>query len=400
MTAISGELQASSVHRESEAVLARVERSLAAYRRPVAEELVRIIPDDPKLRDALYDPIREHALRPGKGLRPAICIATCRALGGGLEAALPTAAVLEMFHNAFLVHDDIEDGSLLRRDGPTMHAVYGTAIAVNAGDAMLALALRPLLENTRVIGLGKALRVLETVAEMVQEAAEGQALELDWIRHGSAAIEEADYVTVVEKKTASYSFVAPAILGAIIAGAPRECIDLLGRFARRLGVAFQIRDDVLNLRAGDRWGKDSMDDLWEGKRTLVLAHAVRSATSVERARATQILLRPRPTPRAMALAKVIADLEHAAQAAPEVRTTIEAAVSTLRDSADGKNVDDVAFLMELIDRAGSLDYADGVAERMAAEAAAALADCTKWLGPSVHAAFLSDLVEYVRQRDH
>jgi geranylgeranyl diphosphate synthase, type II len=380
--------------------LERIEDALASYRGPIMEELGRLLPADARMRAVLYDPIREHALRPGKGLRPAICLATCRALGGGIEACLPTAAVLEMLHNAFLIHDDVEDGSLVRRDQPAMHVLYGAAAAINAGDAMLALALRPLLDNTALIGLGKALRVLETIADAVRHTVEGQALELDWIRHGAAAIDDRDYLTVVEKKTASYSFVAPTVSGAIIAGAPEACIAHLSRFAQSVGVAFQIRDDVLNLRAGERWGKERLDDLWEGKRTLVLAHALRQASFAERSRAERILRKPRPTVNDDAVVGSVDALERIAAAEPRVRDAIEAALAPLRKQVDAKRPDDVAFLRELIDRAGSLDHADSIAEVQADRALAALSDCAPWIPASPHASFLHDIIEFVRRRDH
>src|SRR6185503_211786 len=126
----------------------------------------------------LYDLVMDYPLRPAKALRPSLCIATCRALGGMLEAVLPSAAVLELYHNAFLIHDDIEDDSVKRRGGDTLHLAYGVPIAINVGDTMLAMALDPLLDNMRLVGMGKALRVLRTVSRMARESAEGQAIEL------------------------------------------------------------------------------------------------------------------------------------------------------------------------------------------------------------------------------
>src|SRR4051812_47807936 len=80
-----------------------------------------MIPEGSPYRTILYDRMLEYSLREAKMLRPAICIAACRALGGRVEEALPSAAVLELYHNAFLIHDDVEDGSELRRDQPTLH---------------------------------------------------------------------------------------------------------------------------------------------------------------------------------------------------------------------------------------------------------------------------------------
>ena len=97
--------------------------------------------------NGLYDLILDYPLRGGKALRPALSIATCLGLGGHLEAILPTAATLELYHNAFLIHDDIEDESWWRRGKPTLHIDHGVPIAVNVGDAMLSLSLQPLLDN-------------------------------------------------------------------------------------------------------------------------------------------------------------------------------------------------------------------------------------------------------------
>ncbi|MBX3203774.1 MAG: polyprenyl synthetase family protein [Labilithrix sp.] len=372
----------------------RVESALADYRGPIASELERIVDVRSPLGDVLYEPIRRHALRPGKGLRPAICIATCLALGGSLEAVLPTAAVLELFHNAFLLHDDVEDGSQIRRDEPAFQAIFGPSMAINAGDAMLALALKPLLDNTRVVGLGKALRILDEIALMARETAEGQAIELDWIRRGVASPSEDEYVALVERKTASYSFVAPATIGAIIAGATDDCIRGLRSFGRALGVAFQIRDDVLNLDPENpRWGKDNLDDLWEGKRTLILSHALRNATEDARERAESILALPRPSALQARLSDAIEALVGTGDLSSAGRARLQSELS-VRSRAD------VEYLFELIEVAGSLSYASDVATRYADEAARWLGSTNRWLGPSAHSHFLFDLLAYVRTRDY
>src|SRR5262245_12205515 len=120
---------------------AELDSYLAEARELVMAEICSGLPRDERLKSVLYDPMLDYPLRAAKGLRPALCIATCRMLGGPLEGVLRSAAVLELFHNAFLIHDDIEDGSEMRRRGPTLHRKLGTPIAVNVGDAMLALAL-------------------------------------------------------------------------------------------------------------------------------------------------------------------------------------------------------------------------------------------------------------------
>src|ERR1700748_2235408 len=130
----------------------------------------------------LYELVLDYPRRGGKALRPALSIATCLGLGGHLEAVLPTAATLELYHNAFLIHDDIEDESWRRRGRPTLHMDHGIPIAVNVGDAMLSMSLQPLLDNVERVGLGPALRILRAIAHMTRRTVEGQAVELGWVR--------------------------------------------------------------------------------------------------------------------------------------------------------------------------------------------------------------------------
>lgn len=159
--------------------------------------------------NALYDLILDYPLRGGKALRPALSIAACLGLGGHLDAILPTAATLELYHNAFLIHDDIEDESWWRRGKPTLHVDHGVPIAVNVGDAMLSLSLQPLLDNVERVGLGPALRILRAVAKMTRLTVDGQALELDWVRSNTWRLDDADYLHMVELKTSWYTFITP-----------------------------------------------------------------------------------------------------------------------------------------------------------------------------------------------
>ncbi len=332
---------------------------LAQCRDLVIEEIKDIVPADERYGPVLYDLMLEYPLRRAKGFRPALCMATCRALGGHLEQTLRTAAVLEMYHNAFLIHDDVEDGSLKRRGGPTLHQTYGVPIAVNVGDAMLALSLQPLLDNMALLGLGKALRILQMVAEMARQSAEGQALELFWIRQGRWGLEDDDYRHLVHKKTGWYTFVAPILIGAIIAGVEDERQETLRQLCWDLGIAFQITDDVLNLVANENaYGKEINGDLWEGKHTLILMHAMRQATDAQRA-------------------------QHGA---------------TLRKARHEKTPQEVADLRALIDDKGSIGYAQEIAAAHAKAAAEHLRATADWMPPSIHRAFIQELVQRVTSR--
>ena len=244
----------------------------------------------------------DYPLRYGKMLRPALAISICGAFGGHLANVLPTAASLELYHNAFLIHDDVEDLSSLRRAEATLHRLHGAPTAINVGDAMLAVTMEPLLDNMALIGLGRTLRVLRIVSRMARESAEGQMLELQWIASCDWSQRDADYSRLVHKKTGWYSFLAPVMAGAAIAGLDDRAIARIGRLFTPLGVAFQIQDDILNL-AGEQlgtatgYGKDACGDLWEGKHTLILIHTLRMADPEERGRRSRSspnLIRRRP----------------------------------------------------------------------------------------------------------
>ena len=266
---------------------------LSWYRELIGETLAAGIPTWEPQR-YLYGLVRDFIDRSGKGLRPALCIATARALGGRTSDAIPAAAGLEMLHNAFLVHDDIEDGSESRRGAPTMHRRTGVPIAVNAGDAMNALAMRFFRDSGARLGPATALRILDEADHLLVETLEGQAMELGWVRDNDLTIGVDDYLRLVLKKTAWYSFIHPMRIGALVANGDDQNLGRFDRFGYLLGLAFQITDDVLNLN-GDvaRYGKEIDGDLCEGKRTLLLTHALGHADRADRAWIGNFLARPR-----------------------------------------------------------------------------------------------------------
>jgi geranylgeranyl pyrophosphate synthase len=269
------------------------ESQLASYRLPVSSLILQSIPDR-EPRKHLYDLVTELLARQGKGLRPALCLATCRAFGGSEEQAMPSAAAIELLHNAFLVHDDIEDNSDYRRDRPTLHRQHGVPLAVNVGDAMNAMSVRMLRRNLERLGPELAVRILDEFDHMSLETIEGQAMELGWIRDNDCNVSEADYLLMVLKKTGWYSFIHPARIGALIANPQRPNLDGFNRFGYFLGTAFQVQDDVLNLTGHQRkYGKEIAGDLLEGKRTLIVAHLFKHADPWEKERLASFLGKPR-----------------------------------------------------------------------------------------------------------
>ncbi len=223
--------------------------------------------------DYLADPMREYPSRAGKGLRPSLCLATCEAFGGQLDDALPSAVAIELLHNAFLVHDDIEDASLLRRGEPTLHRRFGTALALNAGDGLALHAVGTLRENITLLGPRLADRIMLEFDFMSHQTVAGQALEIGWCRENRLDLEPDDYLDLIMKKTCWYTTILPLRSGALIGSWGTADLEPMIDFGFHLGAAFQIRDDILNLVGdADLYGKEALGDLLEGKRTLMLIH--------------------------------------------------------------------------------------------------------------------------------
>ena len=245
-------------------------------------------------RSDVYRLAADYPLRAGRSLRASFCIAAARAFGATTEEAMQSAVSLELLHNAFLIHDDIEDESEERRGKPALHQLHGVPSALNAGDALVTLSLRPLLANRLSLGPRVAWRVIEEAERMVRESVEGQALELKWRQDNVWSLTESDYLSMTLKKTSWYTTIYPCRVGALIGSKDNVNLDLLVRFGFFLGSAFQIQDDLLNL-IGDHstYGKELSGDLREGKRTLMLIHALQHMKPDDKQRALRLLGLPR-----------------------------------------------------------------------------------------------------------
>jgi geranylgeranyl diphosphate synthase type II len=337
-------------------------KRLEDYRQSVLPLLADVVPDKEPGR-YLYGLIGDYLARPGKGLRPALCLATCGAFRGDLSRALPTAAAFEMLHNAFLVHDDIEDESELRRDLPALHVITGVPLAINVGDAMNALTFRLLARNVSVLGPELSGRVFGEFDHLLMQSLEGQAMELGWIRDNVVDVGDRDYLRMVLKKTCWYSFMSPCRTGALVAGAADNDsghdLSQFDKFGFLLGAAFQTQDDVLNLIGNARYGKEIGGDLYEGKRTLALAHLLRSAADGDRRRLQDILGRPR-----------------------------------------GRRLPrEIHWMHDLMDRHGSIRHAQVASGHLCRAAATAFEEAYGTADDNEHKAFIRALVAFVVERD-
>ena len=223
-----------------------------------------------------YELIRDYPTRGGKLLRGQFVLLSTLAHGGKVEDALPVAVAVELFQNWVLIHDDIEDGSEERRGAPALHQNVGMPIALNTGDALHVYMWQVLL------GLNLDLKdaIQQEFLTMIHRTAEGQHLDLSWVENKRFDISEQEYLTMVALKTAYYTVICPLRLGALCSGVePDERYEILGK---SLGIGFQIRDDVLNLLPSKVYGKEFAGDLYEGKRTLILARIFALVSTSER----------------------------------------------------------------------------------------------------------------------
>jgi geranylgeranyl diphosphate synthase, type II len=259
-----------------------VEATLAADGRRTREALLDHLYEH-GLRGELYELVADYPLRPGKGIRPALCLATCRAHGGRNEDALAAAVAIELLHNAFLVHDDICDGARLRRGDEALHVRHGIPRALSAGDALAWAALGPLLEHAAALRPRLAFDLLAEFDHLARRTIEGHALELDLRERGSIGLDFEDYLRLVLDKTCWYSAIHPCRVGALLGSGGRADLDPVSRFGFFVGAVLQIRDDVENLidRPGSN-GKDFGSDIVEGKPTLILIHLLRTAPAAAR----------------------------------------------------------------------------------------------------------------------
>jgi geranylgeranyl diphosphate synthase type I len=204
----------------------------------------------------------------GKRLRPLLCLLSCEALGGEWREAIPAAAALELVHNFSLVHDDIQDRSPFRRHRPTVWKLWGEALAINVGDALLILACKALGE----LPLSKFKECCQILNEACLMLTEGQFLDLTFEKREKVSLEE--YMEMIKRKTAAL-MAASAQMGAVIATEDRGLIERLRRFGESLGMAFQVQDDILGLWGDEAvTGKPVADDLRQRKKTLPIIYAM------------------------------------------------------------------------------------------------------------------------------
>lgn len=259
----------------------------------IESEMRTIISTDPK---EVYGLLDEYLFRGGKRIRPMLLMLSFRmmknfrkdSLENEKTNAIKAAAIIELFHNFTLIHDDLEDNSQFRRGKPTLHILYTLPIAVNSGDALYTLLWEKILKLP--VSDNKKIVLSTILAHAFRQVVEGQGIELEWYKSKKIAVTEQEYFDMVLKKTGAL-IGASAELGAYLAGSDTQTCEKFRMFGNVLGVAFQIQDDILNI-VGDfkKYKKEIYGDIREGKRTLMVIHTISCATKDEKKQLFRILL--------------------------------------------------------------------------------------------------------------
>ena len=216
-------------------------------------------------------PIRHVLAAGGKRARPVIVLLAAESAGGRSRAALHAAVAVELLHSFTLVHDDIMDNAPTRRGKPTVHTRWGTSVGILSGDVLLGLAY----ESLHAAPSGDPERMTAIFTRTLLDVCEGQAVDLDF--ETKRSVSPAAYFRMIGKKTAAL-FAMSAMIGGLTASAGKARIAALGKYGHHLGLAFQVQDDLLDIVAEEQaFGKIVGGDLYTGKKTFLLLHAVRKA---------------------------------------------------------------------------------------------------------------------------
>lgn len=209
----------------------------------------------------------------GKRIRPVILLLCTEASGGDWRQALPAAAAVELLHNFSLVHDDIQDNSDLRHNRPTVWKVWGAAKAINVGDAMFALSYRAVEQlSTTGIDAPHVLDAWRIYNRTILELTRGQHLDMSFETRDDITVD--DYLSMVRGKTAAL-LAAAAQLGALVGSGDVSCSEKYAAFGLNLGLAFQIRDDILGIwGAPGQTGKSAATDIIARKKSLPVLYGL------------------------------------------------------------------------------------------------------------------------------
>lgn len=238
--------------------------------------------------------IAEYPNRKGKYLRPVLLFLSAKAFGVPSSIALPVAAAMQVSEEWLLIHDDFEDNSLQRRGLPALQRQYSPEIAVNAGDALHIAMWNTLLSLPKKLPQPIKDKLLKEFSAMLYRTVLGQGVEIKWAQENKESLSDEDWFFVADGKTSYYTISGPLRLGAILGQAAPSQINRLTNLGVTLGRGFQLVDDILDVTSDFAGQKKQVgNDIYEGKRTILLSHLFRSIPSKDKSRLQQIMSKSR-----------------------------------------------------------------------------------------------------------
>ena len=240
---------------------------------------------------------KEYFLIGGKRIRPLLGVAVYSTLSN--EKDIPEhvyriALAGELFHKASLIHDDIEDASLLRNGQPTLHCQYNDGISINIGDFLIGLGYNLIIESRDQMDSDTYFQIMKIISHTHMNASMGQGIELLWHLNEEKNITKEEIIWLYEKKTAE-AYRASMLIGAIMAKASEETIERLERYSRIFGIAFQIKDDLMDITLNEDSTLQSCPDIEEGKPTLLFALALEKLSQMDRKQLLHYYLKKKKT---------------------------------------------------------------------------------------------------------
>ena len=241
---------------------------------------------------SLIKPVWNFIGRGGKRWRPILFLLITEAVGGDIEKVKDLVVIPELLHNGTIIIDDIEDQGELRRGKPCLHKIFGTDIALNAGNFIYFLPLLALIKNKDKFRADVLVGAYEVYIQEMINIGFGQGTDIYWHTGKAEKIKEKEYLQMCAFKTGCLSRMA-AKMAVVLSGGSEELAEKVGQVAEAIGVAFQIQDDILDItlagKEREKFGKSFGNDIKEGKRTLMVIHTLKKADERDRKRLIKIL---------------------------------------------------------------------------------------------------------------
>jgi len=321
----------------------------------------KVAPEYSSLVDFHQKMVADYPQRQGKYLRPTLVLLTASAMGFEEEKVLQTAAAMQVSEDWILNHDDIEDGSWQRRGKPALYKIYGKELAINAGDGLHVLMWKMLVDNLQVVGQEEGIKILEEFYWMLNRTVLGQTTEIKWTQENREKMTDDDVLFILESKTGYYTIAGPMRLGAILGGASEKQLNDIYEFGKILGRSFQIVDDLLDLTSDFKGlKKQTGNDIYEGKRTIMLMHLLRKVRVRDRVRVEKIL----------------------------------------RKDREGKTEEEIKWVIKKMEEYGSLEYGRGLAEKYAKQAREIFEKKLNFLSEEPARSQLSAGIDFIVKREY